>query len=322
MRKLIVFLFFLICNEFYSQTTVDLDIIIGKSQNNLVGDSIRLEVNTYKAFKKMEAAAKRDGIYLKIVSAYRGFERQKLIWNNKYEKFTNDFSLEPKKAISEIIRFSTVPGTSRHHWGTDIDIIDGNFPDEENVLVSEKFEKDGLFYKVKNWLDNNSENFGFYLTYTNDKNRKGFEFEPWHYSYKPVSVKYYRALIKTDLKKIIKSLDIIRKDSEMLSLFSVNKSIKNPYFNMVERNISDEYFSLVKKDKGNYNSRQSAPEVFSMNAAFYWYKRDFFDQNHISPVTERTGIFEIKHICFDIDTPLDFTFIEFLIKNNELDFKL
>ena len=208
MKKLIVFLFFLICNEFYSQATVDLDIIIGKSQSNLVGDSIRLEVNTYKAFKKMEAAARRDGIYLKIVSAYRGFERQKLIWNNKYEKFTNDFSLEPEKAISEIIRFSTLPGTSRHHWGTDIDIIDGNFPDEENVLVSEKFEKDGLFYKVKNWLDNNSENFGFYLTYTNDKNRKGFEFEPWHYSYKPVSVKYYRALIKTDLKKIIKSLDI------------------------------------------------------------------------------------------------------------------
>ena len=208
MRKLIVFLFFLICNEFYSQATVDLDVIIGKSQSNLVGDSIRLEVNTYKAFKKMEAAAKRDGIHLKIVSAYRGFERQKLIWNNKYEKFTNDFSLEPEKAISEIIRFSTVPGTSRHHWGTDIDIIDGNFPDEENVLVSEKFEKDGLFYKLKNWLDNNSENFGFYLTYTNDKNRKGFEFEPWHYSYKPVSVKYYRALIKTDLKKIIKSLDI------------------------------------------------------------------------------------------------------------------
>ncbi len=208
MRKLIVFLFFLICNEFYSQATVDLEIIIGKSQSNLVGDSIRLEINTYKAFKKMEAAAKRDGIYLKIVSAYRGFERQKLIWNNKYEKFTNDFSLEPEKAISEIIRFSTVPGTSRHHWGTDIDIIDGNFPDEENVLVSEKFEKDGLFYKLKNWLDNNSENFGFYLTYTNDKNRKGFEFEPWHYSYKPVSVKYYRALIKTDLKKIIKSLDI------------------------------------------------------------------------------------------------------------------
>ena len=208
MKKLIVFLFFLICNEFYSQATVDLEIIIGKSQSNLVGDSIRLEVNTYKAFKKMEAAAKRDGIYLKIVSAYRGFERQKLIWNNKYEKFTNDFSLEPEKAISEIIRFSTVPGTSRHHWGTDIDIIDGNFPDEENVLVSEKFEKDGLFYKVKNWLNNNSENFGFYLTYTNDKNRKGFEFEPWHYSYKPVSVKYYRALIKTDLKKIIKSLDI------------------------------------------------------------------------------------------------------------------
>jgi len=208
MRTLVVFLFFLICSEFYSQTTVDLDILIGKSQNNLVGDSIKLETSTHKAYKKMEAAAKRDGVFLKIVSAHRDYERQKLIWNKKYEKFTNEFSLEPKKAISEIIRFSTIPGTSRHHWGTDIDIIDANFPNEENVLVSEKFEKNGLFFKVKSWLDKNSEYFGFYLAYTNDKKRKGFEFEPWHYSYKPVSAKYYRALIKTDLIKIIKSLNI------------------------------------------------------------------------------------------------------------------
>jgi len=103
-RTLIVFLFLLICNQFYSQATVDLEIIIGKSQTNLVGDSIRLEVNTYKAFKKMEAAAKRYGIHLKIVSAYRGFERQKLIWNNKYEKFTNDFSLEIDSAFSSCLR--------------------------------------------------------------------------------------------------------------------------------------------------------------------------------------------------------------------------
>lgn len=204
----LIIVFFLFYNKSYCQKIMNLDQLIGLNNNNLIGDSIKLESETYYAFKKMQIAAKKDGINLKIISAYRDYERQKLIWNNKYKKFTEEYSLNPNEAILEIIRFSTIPGTSRHHWGTDIDIIDGNFPDEENVLVSEKFEKDGLFYKLKNWLDNNSENFGFYLTYTNDKNRKGFEFEPWHYSYKPVSVKYYRALIKTDLKKIIKSLDI------------------------------------------------------------------------------------------------------------------
>ena len=116
--------------------------------------------------------------------------------------------MEPKKAILEIIRFSTIPGTSRHHWGTDIDIIDGNYPDEKDVLKSEKFEKNGVFYKLKKWLDENSEKFGFYLAYNNDSNRKGFEYEPWHYSFKPSSVKYYNALINLDLEKIIKNSNL------------------------------------------------------------------------------------------------------------------
>ena len=182
MMKLIVFLFFLICNEFYSQATLDLDIIIGKSQSNLVGDSIRLEFNTYKAFKKMEAAAKRDGIYLKIVSAYRGFERQRLIWNNKYEKFTNDFSLEPEKAISEIIRFSTVPGTSRHHWGTDVDL---------NSLENSYFEK-GEGKKIFDWLVANAFKYGFHMTYDNQEETKrtGYKMEKWHWSYMPISKKF------------------------------------------------------------------------------------------------------------------------------------
>jgi LAS superfamily LD-carboxypeptidase LdcB len=156
----------------------------------------------------MESAAKNDGINLKIVSAYRGYDRQKIIWNKKYERFTNEFSFEPEKAILEIIRFSTIPGTSRHHWGTEIDIVDADYPDEKDVLKSEKFEKNGIYHKLKNWLDKNSERFGFYLTYNNDSDRKGFEYEPWHYSYKPSSLKYYNALIDADLKKIINNPDL------------------------------------------------------------------------------------------------------------------
>ena len=69
-----------------------------------MGDTIKLETQTYRAFKKMESAAKNDGINLKIVSDYRGYDRQKIIWNKKYERCTNEFSFEPKKAILEIIR--------------------------------------------------------------------------------------------------------------------------------------------------------------------------------------------------------------------------
>jgi len=205
---LIIFLFFLICNKNYSQITMDLDQLTGINNNNLVGDTIKLETQTYRAFKKMESAAKNDGINLKIVSAYRGYDRQKTIWNKKYERFTDEFSFEPEKAILEIIRFSTIPGTSRHHWGTEIDIVDADYPDEKDVLKSEKFEKNGIYHKLKNWLDKNSEIFGFYLTYNNDSDRKGFEYEPWHYSYKPSSLKYYNALIDADLKKIISNPEL------------------------------------------------------------------------------------------------------------------
>ena len=182
-------LFLIFCNINFSQNSMDLDILQGIKNPNLVGDSIKLEINTFDAFNKMKIAAKKDSIDLKIVSAHRGYERQKIIWNTKFKKFTSEFNLKPSQAIYEIIRFSTIPGTSRHHWGTEIDIIDNNYPDEEDVLIAKKFGKDGVFFKIKNWLNLNSEKFGFYITYNNDPNRKGFEHEPWHYSYAPVSKK-------------------------------------------------------------------------------------------------------------------------------------
>lgn len=206
--KLLCILFFLICNKNYSQKIMNLDLVTGINHNDLVGDSLKLESQTFFAFKKMKEAAKKDGIILKIVSAHRSFERQNFIWNKKYKKFTNEYSLNPMDAINEIIRFSTIPGTSRHHWGTDIDIIDGKYPDENNVLMSEKYEKGGIFYDLKKWLSNNSEQFGFFLTYTNDPKRKGFEYEPWHYSYKPSSKKYLKLLLNSDLEKLFKNKNL------------------------------------------------------------------------------------------------------------------
>ena len=201
-------LFLIFCNINFSQNSMDLDIVQGIKNPNLVGDTIKLEKNTFDAFNKMQIAAKKDGIDLKIASAHRDYDRQKLIWNTKFKKFTTEFNLKPNQAVYEIIRFSTIPGTSRHHWGTEIDIIDNNYPDEKDVLIAKKFQKGGLFFKVKNWLNINSEKFGFYITYNNDPNRKGFEHEPWHYSYAPVSRKMLSLFLKLDLKKVIKKEEI------------------------------------------------------------------------------------------------------------------
>ena len=107
-----------------------------------------------------------------------------------------------------------MPGTSRHHWGTEIDIIDASdekYKDEEDVLLTEKYEN-GIFTKLKRWMDVNSEKFGFYLTYVNDKNRKGFEYEPWHYSYKPVSVELLNIFISNDIGSIISTTSMEGKE--------------------------------------------------------------------------------------------------------------
>jgi len=97
---------------------IDYKILLGIEHNDLVGDTIQLEKNTYTAFEKMRKAALKDGIKIKIVSGFRDFDRQKMIWNSKFKKFTTEYNLSAIDAINEIIRFSTIPGTSRHHWGT------------------------------------------------------------------------------------------------------------------------------------------------------------------------------------------------------------
>ena len=61
-------------------------------------------------------------------------------------------------------------------------------------------------------MDNNSQKFGFYLTYDNNINRKGFEYEPWHYSYLPESKRYLKSFLKIDIVEIISKVDIEGKE--------------------------------------------------------------------------------------------------------------
>ena len=182
--------------------------LTGRIDPDLYGEGIQLRKEAHDAFVEMKKAAYQDGIDIKVVSSYRGYERQRTIFERKYVLFTEE-GLEPLEAVDKIIEYSTIPGTSRHHWGTDADLIDASKPTEGDVLVAEKFGPGGPFEDFKNWMDQHSEKYGFYLVYTDNPKRRGFKYEPWHYSYAPLSIPMLAAFRKMNIMKILQQDDFL-----------------------------------------------------------------------------------------------------------------
>lgn len=170
----------------HSQSNYSLNALTGQGNLELEGKIHKLQPEVMRAFEKMRAAAAKEGISIDLVSAYRSYNRQKSIWNRKFNNFVSE-GYSAIEAVNKIIEYSTLPGTSRHHWGTDIDIFDASLPAPKSILIEENYETNGVYAKLKEWMDNNAETFGFYLVYTNDTDRKGFKYEPWHYTYKAIS---------------------------------------------------------------------------------------------------------------------------------------
>lgn len=123
------------------------------------------------------------------------------------------------------------------------------------------------------------------------------------------------------LQDVLEAYDLIRKRQEALTAFSVNQAVKNPYFNMVEPK-ADGFYELSKKQDLVTLSRQSAPQVYELNASFYFYRRMFFENNINGVITDKSLIYKMNHICFDLDHPIDFEFMEFLLINNKLPFEI
>jgi LAS superfamily LD-carboxypeptidase LdcB len=180
--RLLVLLSFL-CH--WSNAQVNIVQLMGIETSHLsTFETHKLTPKTAAAFSAMQAAALKDSINIQLVSAYRSFERQLYLWEDKFVRYTDE-GLSPEAAIARILKYSTIPGTSRHHWGTDIDITDGNIKNETRLLVHSKFHNNGPFVPLHQWMEANAHRYGFYLVYTNDAARTGFSYEPWHYSYLP-----------------------------------------------------------------------------------------------------------------------------------------
>lgn len=124
-----------------------------------------------------------------------------------------------------------------------------------------------------------------------------------------------------NLEDLSEAFEFLQKNNGAVNLFSVSLANRSPYFNMVEQK-ENGFFSQVKPPAGMILTRQSAPKVYDMNASFYFYKRAFFDLGYKGAITDKSLIYVVPHICFDLDHPIDFEIISFLMANNKLDFQL
>jgi len=192
----------------FSQTTITNNELIGKGNPKLFGKGYKLRQEAHLAFKNMQAEAIKSNIKIGVVSSYRSFAHQKSIWERKYKR-NQAKGLLPIDNIKKIIEYSTIPGTSRHHWGTDIDIYQTNVKQPNSILHAKNYQGNGAFCELKEWMDTNSKRFGFTLVYTNKSNRKGFKYEPWHYSYKPLSSQYLKRFQQLDIVKILKKDNLL-----------------------------------------------------------------------------------------------------------------
>lgn len=121
------------------------------------------------------------------------------------------------------------------------------------------------------------------------------------------------------LEDLTTGYDLMQSDRNAINLFSVNPASRNPYFNMVEQQ-EDGYYGLVKK--GKFLTRQSAPKVYELNASFYFYRRSFFQRKDMATINNRSLVYVMPHLCFDLDHEHDFEFMEFLLEKNKLGFSI
>lgn len=186
-----------------------------------------LQSIVWSYFDQLQASASKEGIELLIASGFRDFDRQLRIWNGKAngqravlnnsgEKI--DISaLKPMELAHGILRWSALPGASRHHWGTDLDVYDGATiaADYELQLTPQEYGPNGPFERLNNWLtsleqEQHRMSFGFFRPYLQDKG--GIAPEAWHISYAPIAAQCQQRWGVEELRQCLVSSELALKE--------------------------------------------------------------------------------------------------------------
>ena len=192
-----------------------------------------LNLETAAALQAMRSAAANDGIDIWPVSGFRDFERQLALWNGKFrgERPVLDAASRPLESMSltveartaAILVWSALPGASRHHWGSDCDVIDARAlrPGETPALLSIDYAPGGRYDRLAQWLGRNAHDFGFFHPY--DRDRGGVQPEPWHLSFAPIAGPALRAMSPVLLLEALASAPLLEGrqiiESQLTTLF-------------------------------------------------------------------------------------------------------
>lgn len=190
----------------------------------------RFHPATLAAVLDLRARAAKFDFDLRIASSFRSFERQLLIWNNKALGLRpvldstgaplDVHRLSDREKVFAILRWSALPGASRHHWGSDFDVygascIDANY--QVQLTVAET-ETGGPFAEFHRWLDVELQqsNCQFYRPYAED--RGGIAPEPWHLSYAPLAKNYAQLFTLDVLREQLEQVPLELKDTVLENL--------------------------------------------------------------------------------------------------------
>ncbi|MEO7207039.1 MAG: M15 family metallopeptidase [Steroidobacteraceae bacterium] len=187
-----------------------------------------LHADVVAPFLNLRHAALEEGIDLQAMSSFRDFDRQLAIWNGKFsgERPMLDAagakldaaSLSPRERIDAILLWSALPGGSRHHWGTDLDLVDRGLSAAgyQIKLTREEFGPGGQFAQLDLWLTANAPRFGFFRPFQGV--RSGVQPEPWHFSFAPIAEKARQRLSPQILRTAIAGAPLLGKEVVLGSL--------------------------------------------------------------------------------------------------------
>ena len=182
---------------------------------------VRVHRDVVRPFLDLKDEARGAGFDLRCLSGFRSFEQQLSIWNRKAlgKLAVLDSNAVPldieklseKELVFAILRWSALPGASRHHWGTDLDVYDANARPEgyEIELIPEEVNAGGMFGPLHEWLDGRIADgaaFGFFRPY--DKDRQGVAPERWHLSHAPTAAGYEQQFTRELFRKAIQKAHV------------------------------------------------------------------------------------------------------------------
>ncbi|WP_404340328.1 M15 family metallopeptidase [Pseudoalteromonas mariniglutinosa] len=172
-------------------------------------------------FLALQTAASKAGFTLSIASSFRDFDRQRTIWNAKFNQQRPVFDLNQQvvdlsrltelQKCHAIMLYSALPGASRHHFGTDLDVFDqaAIATDYKLQLTTDEYQGDGPFKAMTAWLDSHLVKFGFYRPYHHYLG--GVAAEPWHISHIKQSTLMLNSLTLNALFERIECSDVAGK---------------------------------------------------------------------------------------------------------------